>query len=263
MSKKIHLDKYYTPSDLAEYCVNKTNEIIGIENITQWIEPSAGNGSFLPFLKDNYIAYDLEPENENIIKQDYLSLNLPYLKGRCIIGNPPFGRSNNLIVSFYKKAITQCDYISFILPISQYENNIRLYDFDMIYSEKLKEVKYSGVTLKCCLNIYKKPLRDLNKKPNYKLKDVNIFEHHSKRNPLKFDSNTHDFRMCAWGAKMGTEVIEQKYALEYCIKVNNNKHKKDIVNLLKKADWKNNISTPNLCKWQIYKYLKDQIPELE
>jgi len=31
---KINLDKYYTPSDLAEYCVMKTKEIIGVENIT-------------------------------------------------------------------------------------------------------------------------------------------------------------------------------------------------------------------------------------
>jgi len=259
---KIRLDKYYTPTDLAEYCVNKTKEIIGKENITQWLEPSAGNGAFLPYLSDNYIAYDLEPEHKEVIKQDYLELNLPYKKGRCVIGNPPFGRSNNLIVSFYKKAIKQCDYIAFILPISQHENNIRLYEFDMVYSEKLKEVKYSGVNLKCCLNIYKRPLLKLNKKPNYKLKDVQIIEHHSKRNPLPFDNKKHDFRMCAWGAKMGEEVTEQKYALEYCIKIHNDNLKQTVLHTLKNADWKSNISTPNLCKWQIYKYLKQMIPQL-
>lgn len=31
---KIENDKYYTPDCLAEYCVNKTKETIGEENIT-------------------------------------------------------------------------------------------------------------------------------------------------------------------------------------------------------------------------------------
>ena len=30
---KIDLDKYYTPKDLAKYCIDKTFEIIGVENI--------------------------------------------------------------------------------------------------------------------------------------------------------------------------------------------------------------------------------------
>lgn len=31
---KIENDKYYTPVDLAKYCIDKTFEIIGEENIT-------------------------------------------------------------------------------------------------------------------------------------------------------------------------------------------------------------------------------------
>lgn len=258
---KINLDKYYTPSDLAEYCVKKTKEVIGEENITEWLEPSAGAGVFLPFLDKNYLAFDIEPEAENIEQANYLELDLPYLKGRCVIGNPPFGRCNNLTVAFYKKAIEQADYIAFILPVSQYKNNIRLYHFDMIYSEKLKDLAYSGKVLKCCFNIYKRP-KQLNKKPNYNLKDITIKEHHSTRNPIPFNSKLHDFRMCAWGAAMGTEVLENKYALEYCIKVNDKTKLNAVIECLKNADWKNNISTPNLCKWQVLKYLKEQIPQL-
>ncbi len=44
---KIKNDKYYTPPDLAEYIVNKTKEIIGKENIIEYIKPSAGAGVFL------------------------------------------------------------------------------------------------------------------------------------------------------------------------------------------------------------------------
>jgi predicted RNA methylase len=67
---KINLDKYYTPVELAKYCIDKTYEIIGKENITEIIEPSAGNGSFSLQIP-NCIAYDIEPEHESIIKQDF------------------------------------------------------------------------------------------------------------------------------------------------------------------------------------------------
>ena len=44
---KIPLDKYYTSDELAKYCVEKTKEIIGEDNITEYLEPSAGAGVFL------------------------------------------------------------------------------------------------------------------------------------------------------------------------------------------------------------------------
>ena len=60
---KILNDKYYTSPELAEYCVKKTKEIIGEENITEYIEPSAGSGVFLDFLNKPYLAYDIKPED--------------------------------------------------------------------------------------------------------------------------------------------------------------------------------------------------------
>ena len=73
---KILNDKYYTSPELAEYCVKKTKEIIGEENITEYIEPSAGSGVFLDYLDKPYFAYDIEPEDDRIVKQDYLSLEI-------------------------------------------------------------------------------------------------------------------------------------------------------------------------------------------
>ena len=55
----------------------KCLHIIGIENITEIIEPSAGNGSFSNQIND-CISYDIEPESENIKQQDFLELNLEY-----------------------------------------------------------------------------------------------------------------------------------------------------------------------------------------
>lgn len=81
---KINLDKYYTSNELAKHCIDVVDEL-GLE-ITETIEPSAGNGSFSLQIP-NCIAYDLEPEHESIIKQNFLELNLPYKYGRLFIGD--------------------------------------------------------------------------------------------------------------------------------------------------------------------------------
>ncbi len=260
---KIELDKYYTSPDLAEYIVNKTKEIIGKENITEYIEPSAGAGVFLNYLDKPYMAYDIEPENNNIIKQDFLTLDLEYKKGRCIIGNPPFGNRNVLSVQFYKKSIQIGDYISFILPISQLNNNQQMYEFDLIYSKDLKKQMYTDREVHCCFNIYKRPINELNKKPKYKLIDIEIIEIRQNNKVV----NDYDYRICNFGAATGKEVeYAGKYAHELAIKIHNNKFKNDILKIMKNTQW-NKIyhmtSTPALYQWQIYKYLKEQIPEIE
>ena len=64
---KIKLDKYYTSPELAKYCVEKTREIIGNDNITEYIEPSAGSGVFLDYLDKPYLAYAFKEFNFNNI----------------------------------------------------------------------------------------------------------------------------------------------------------------------------------------------------
>ena len=263
---KIENDKYYTPVDLAKYCIDKTFEIIGKENITDIIEPSAGNGSFSNQL--DCTAYDLYPEGDNIIKQDYLKLDLPYKKGRLIIGNPPYGRANNLSVQFYKQAIKQGDYISFILPISQLNNNQKMYEFDLIYSEDLGKQIYSNIKLHCCFNIYKRNPNGLNKKPNYKLKDVEIKEYRRGKGGQTIPSDyNYDIAICGWG-NVGNKVeYTGQYVKEIYIKIKNAKYRQEVIDLINNTDWKkymSSITRANSLKlWQIYKYIKEQIPEIE
>ncbi|MGL5691431.1 MAG: hypothetical protein ACRDD8_11520 [Bacteroidales bacterium] len=270
-SKKIVNDKYYTPSDLAEYCVNKTKEIIGEENITEWLEPSGGNGVFLDFLPQGTYSCDIEPEDERVTKQDYLELDLDYKKGRCVIGNPPFGERGNLVVQFYKKSIILGDYISFILPISQFKNTEKCFEFDLVYSENLGVREYSGIDVHCCFNLYKKPDDKFNTKNKNKLKDVEIFERIKNNNPKRnkeYDfSKGYDLRIIGWG-DIGRELNKEdkQYAKEFVIKINNLNKKEEVLKLLKNANWKElypMTKTPNLLHWQIHKYLKEQIPELE
>ena len=88
---KLAYDKYYTESDLAKYCVEKTFETIG----SDWervIEPSVGVGAFLPFLPENTIYYDLVPDENcpGTIEMDWREVKLPYIKQSLVIGNPPY-----------------------------------------------------------------------------------------------------------------------------------------------------------------------------
>lgn len=261
---KIELDKYYTSKELAEYCVNKTKEIIGEENITEWLEPSAGGGVFLDFLGDNYLAYDIAPEDNRIIKKDYLQLDLDYKKGRCTIGNPPYGDSNNLYRRFYNKSVKSGDYIAFIASISQLNNIRQLYKFDLIYSEDLGIKLYSGAEVHCCFNIYVRPKDGLNKKNVNKLKDITLYREDNK----KYNYIEEDFMICRMGSKVWKVLEEGQVLRNFKVVVNNKILKNKIIKAFNDKykicgnDRASVISTPYICADDVYKYLKEQIPEI-
>lgn len=248
--------------------VEKTKEVIGEDNIVEYLEPSAGAGVFLDYLDKPYLAYDIEPEDERIVKHDYLKLDLEYKKGRCVIGNPPFGNRMNLVRKFYAKSINIADYIVYILPISQLDNNQRMYEFDLKYSEDLGVKVYSGRALHCCLNIYTRPTNNkLNKKTNYKLKDVDIVEY--SRGRSEEVPSGYDFAMGNFGAGCVGKIPDTigQYASECYFYINNKELKDQVLYVLKNYDWKkvsrSVANTYSLRLWRIYKVLKEQIPELE
>lgn len=261
---KIELDKYYTSRGVANRCINKTFEIIGKENISEIIEPSAGDGAFSLQI-ENCIAYDIEPHHESIKRQDFLDLKMEYLKGRLFIGNPPFGIKNTLSMSFFKHCIKFGDYIAFILPISQLNNIDQLFEFDLIYSEDLGELPYSDRLVHCCYNIYKRPLGGLNKKPNYSLKDIELIEY--RRTKSKNIPNNYDISINSYGASIGKELeYEDQYCKSLYISINREDLKEDILNFIKTIDWKkefNMTKSPNLTKSMFLKTLKKYFPTLE
>lgn len=259
---KILNDKYYTDINIAKYCIEKTFEIIGKQNITYIIEPSAGNGSFS--LQLNCDAYDIVPEHDSIIKQNYLELDLPYKKGRLIIGNPPFGDRMNLAQKFFKKSVQFGDYISFILPISQLNNKESLFEFDLVYSEDLGKLNFSDRKLHCAFNIYKRPDNGLNKKNNIKLKDIVIVRQDSKG----YDNFESDIRMCYWGNGSAGKILtgDEKYSGEYKIKILNESVKTEVIKVLNEVDWKkelNFIAMLRIKQYHIMEILKKYIPQIK
>lgn len=260
---KITNDKYYTDIRIAKYCIEKTFNIIGRENISKIIEPSAGNGSFSKQI-ENCLAYDILPEDDSIIKQDFLSLNIEYKKGCLVIGNPPFGERMNMAQKFFKKSVNIADYISFILPITQLNNNCSLYEFDIIYSEDLGLTKFSDREIHCCLNVFKRPISGLNKKPYTKLQDIKIIRE-SNKNYNNFDF---DIRMCYWGNGSAGKILKEheKYSGEYKIKIFNYELKDKIIEVLSNVKWKEELLCVAMLKINqidIINILKKYIPQIK
>lgn len=120
--RKHDLDKFYTKEEIATSCIELV-ENLGDYNLI--IEPSAGNGSFSSQI-DNIVSYDIEPENDNIIKKDWFT----YQRNRnndekvLVIGNPPFGQQNNLAIKFINHSATFANTIAFIVPLSFMKQSI-------------------------------------------------------------------------------------------------------------------------------------------
>jgi hypothetical protein len=157
------IDKYYTISSFAEYCIIKFNDIIKPNPQDCILEPSAGNGSFSNYLFSNYknvVALDIEPENDTITKGDFLQ----YSGMKChIIGNPPFGRQSSLAKKFIKHSSSFAESISFILPKSFKKESFKKVfplNFHLVYEE---DVPYNSFIVKdklydvpCVFQIWKK-----------------------------------------------------------------------------------------------------------
>jgi len=258
---KLYLDKYYTPIDLAIELIEQTLDFVGRDNIDTIIEPSAGNGSFSNYLFDNYsdkykvLAYDMEPEENIIIKQDFLKLDLEYNDRCLIIGNPPFGERNNLARQFYKKSCTISKYIAFILTISQLNNTDSLYEFNLIKSMDLNVLNYSKINIHCCFNIYLYPKQGVNKKN----KIINNYIKIYREDYYNYNNVDYDFAICRRG-KIGklreNNLNTQTYKI-YCI---NRNEFEFIKNKILNYDWtkyKIHQSAPSLSKNDLYRILNN------
>jgi len=166
-SKKI-LDKYYTKKECVDKCIKlfKEKVVIGDDDIC--IEPSAGSGAFIGHIKDifsYYKFYDIQPENQEISKQDYLQIEeITHKEGKIhILGNPPFGRQSSLAIKFIKKSSIFCDTISFILPKSFKKDSMKKHfplSFHLIVEFDLPEDSFTldgeNYNVQCVFQIWEK-----------------------------------------------------------------------------------------------------------
>lgn len=119
LGQKETLDKFYTKESIAIYCLSKIN----LNEYDLVIEPSAGNGSFSNLIP-NCKAYDIDPGNDKIIKQDWFNTNFP-IGNILVVGNPPFGQQNSLAIKFFNHAAEFARTIAFIFPLSFKKQSIQ------------------------------------------------------------------------------------------------------------------------------------------
>jgi hypothetical protein len=139
-------DQFFTPVETAKKCFdifcNKIKEFDEDIKYFSFIEPSAGDGSFLKILPKNTIAIDVDPKAENIFKQDYLEWKPKENKRYVVFGNPPFGLRGHLALKFINHSYDFAEYVCFILP-QLFESDgkgvprKRVKGYNLIYSTKI------------------------------------------------------------------------------------------------------------------------------
>jgi hypothetical protein len=267
---KISYDKYYTPPTVAKFCYEKTLEIIGKENITEIIEPSAGCGSFSLLIPDCK-AYDLYPQAKHIIKQNFLDLDLGgYKKGRLFIGNPPYGgQSGKLITQFYNKCCNDGDYIAWILPVGYYNNYDFFKKFEIIY-QKIITTKYSNVEMKTAFIIYKRNEDISNFDGNIEFENIK-FTRYSKSNKYNVNKNENDDYYFTTFGTILKQCKPYQYAAVHGVKINE-KYRNKVILFLKWLYYYNketnilnqfSISSVNLNINRLKQLIKIAIPEIK
>ena len=123
-------DQFYTDVSVAKKCikiVTSSLQTIGGAGALDpcsylWIEPSAGNGSFLHNIPKTYtkIGIDIDPKKSDILCHDFLQWSPPQdnTKPILVFGNPPFGSQSTLAKAFISRSCSFATIIAFILPKS-------------------------------------------------------------------------------------------------------------------------------------------------
>ena len=254
------IDKYYTKDVVVELCLNTIKQHIQIDVNDLIIEPSAGNGSFITGIKslsNNFLFYDLEPENREIIKQDYLQYNPEVVRKTYnkihIIGNPPFGRQSSLAIKFIKKSCEFCDSISFILPKSFKKDSLKKkfpLNFHLIFETDLpyKSFLVDGVEydVPCVFQIWEKQVT--NRVVNEKMEPRNFVFVSKTENP--------DISFRRVGVNAGTidtEIDEKSVQSHYFIKFTNGQSITDNMNKLSSItyEFNNTVGPKSISKQEL------------
>lgn len=141
-----------TPEQLTEELVSLIKKYINVEEITEFLENSAGSGAIIDKLKEHFpnipiLAYDVEPRREDIIQtKDYLKEKIEYKKGRIAVINPPFAKG----LKFVYKALKESDWCIAILS----QNSILNMDYSKVWAEEIQLWRsYNFITTKVSITI--------------------------------------------------------------------------------------------------------------
>ena len=265
--KRNTIDKYYTNNLIVNEIIKiiKSQNIINKDDLI--IEPSAGNGAFINGIKtlsNNYLFYDINPEHKEIIKQDFLNLDLTNIINRYdnvhIIGNPPFGRQSTTAIKFIKKCCLFSKSISFILPKSFKKDSLK--DkfnsfYHLIYENDLEKLNINSsfilqdktIDVPCVFQIWIR--KDIERIKTVKLKPSNF----------SFVKKTEDFDLAFRRVGVNAGYVEtDKNKFEtlnvncfYFIKINDDVNKDEFINKIKTLnfDFNNTVGPKSISKQEL------------
>ena len=114
-------EQFYTPRKLAAELVETALPHLPRASETTFLEPAAGNGSFVEALSEaeahKVIALDRYPAIPSIQQADFLKSEFAETN-LVTITNPPFGRNNALSIPFFNHAAKFSQTICFVVPRS-------------------------------------------------------------------------------------------------------------------------------------------------
>ena len=258
--KRNIIDKYYTKEFVVELCLNNVKKYIQINTDDLIVEPSAGNGSFIAGIKSltsNFKFYDLEPDNDEIIKQDYLLYDYDIIKKNFskihIIGNPPFGRQSSFAIKFIKKSCEFCDSVSFILPKSFKKDSLKKtfpLKFHLIFEIDLPDKSFTVDSVEhdvpCIFQIWEK--KTTNRVVTEKLEPLNFMFVEKTENP--------DISFRRVGVNAGVidkKKDEKSIQSHYFIKFTNEKSTDDNISKLSTItyDFNNTVGPKSISKQEL------------
>jgi len=142
-------DQFFTPNTIANQCWGTFKARVPGWSEYTFVEPSAGDGSFLKVLPKGSIGIDIEPRSDGILKADYLTwLPTDLTKKYIVFGNPPFGLRGHWALNFINHSFTFADYVCFILP-QLFESDgkgsprKRVQGYNLVHSESLTAMFYT------------------------------------------------------------------------------------------------------------------------
>jgi predicted RNA methylase len=246
--KRDTIDKFYTDPEVAKECIHRVSNHIQIDSKNDLIiEPSAGNGAFIPEIQQqcqNTMFYDIEPEHALIKKADYLLLDCNSLdksfKKIHVIGNPPFGRQSSLAIQFIKKSALIADSISFILPKSFKKDSMQKHfplNFHLVFQSDIESNSFLqdglSIDVPCVFQIWQK--REEERQVIAKLEaDPNIFRF------VKQDEDP-DISFRRVGVNAGTiddkELDTKSFQSHYFIKFGPTINKKEFIEKMRQIEY--------------------------
>ena len=265
-----NIDKFYTSLETAKECMKIILKHIIIGKDDLCVEPSAGNGVFIELIKPHfhhYKFYDLEPEHTDILKQDYLDLQVKHLdfktkyKNIHVIGNPPFGRQSSLAIKFIKKSAEYCDSISFILPKSFKKESLKkhfplkyhlIYEYDLPKDSFLVDNKKHDVP--CVFQIWEK--KDYDREVVKKLEPQHFQFVKKTENPdISFR------RVGVYAGKIDTNIDDKSEQSHYFIKFNNKSSKIKNIEIFKnvKFEFNNSVGPKSISKQELLIHVNDHL----